>query len=158
MEDAAIVFAAKYLIALMALALAAYGLLSPRAGRARFALEALGALALAYALARLAGLLLHHEQPFATFHFEPLIPHAVDNSFPSDHAALAGAMAGVASLYNRGFGILMWLFAVGVAAGRMLAGLHYPEDVIAGLMLGGLAAVLASLAVHYSFSAFHHTK
>jgi undecaprenyl-diphosphatase len=155
--DAVIVFCAKYLLALCALALLAYGFLSPRVNRTQFLLQAALALALAYALARLAGFLFSHEQPFAALHFTPLIPHDIDNSFPSDHAALAGALAGVASLYNRTLGSLLWVLAVAVAAGRMLAGLHYPIDVVAGLVLGGLAAAVAGWAVHKYFSAAQHT-
>ena len=142
----------------MPLALAAYWFLSPRVNRAEFLLAALAALPLAYALTRLAGLLYSHEQPFAAGAFAPLIPHEIDNSFPSDHAALAGAMAGVAGFYNRSLGMLMWAVAVLVALGRMFAGLHYPVDIAAGLILGGLCAVASFYCVHSYFSARLHTN
>ncbi|HEY4502111.1 MAG TPA: phosphatase PAP2 family protein [Candidatus Paceibacterota bacterium] len=157
MADFIIIFCAKYLLYISALALGVYWLRSPRINRLEFAAAAAAALALAYALARLAGLFFSHYQPFATQGFDPLIPHAVDNSFPSDHAALAGALAGVASLYNRGLGVLLWILAVAVAAGRMLAGLHYPVDVIVGLVLGGIAAAAAYWSIHLYFSTRSHT-
>jgi undecaprenyl-diphosphatase len=155
--DTLIVFCAKYLLFVMAIALAGYWALSPRANRAELALSAIAALALAYGLARLAGLFFSHAQPFSVYGYEPLIPHAVDNSFPSDHSAAAGVLAGVASLYNRGLGILMWVLALAVAAGRVLSGLHYPVDGVAGLVLGGLAATAAYWCVHLYFSARSHT-
>jgi undecaprenyl-diphosphatase len=155
--DTVIIFCAKYLLFAIAIALCAYWLLSPRANRTELALAAVAALALTYAMARLAGLFFHHQQPFAQFDYAPLIPHAVDNSFPSDHSAIAGAMAGIASLYNRGLGILLWVLAVAVAAGRVLSGLHYPVDAVTGLVLGGLSAAAAYWCVHLYFSARTHT-
>jgi undecaprenyl-diphosphatase len=158
MPDFLIIVFAKYLIYVMALALAAYWLLTPRSSKVELALVTLAALPLAFALARIAGLFYSHNQPFATLHFAPLIPHAVDNAFPSDHSALAGALAGVASLYNRALGILMWVLAIAVAVGRVLAGLHYPVDATAGLVLGGLAAAIAFYCIHRYFSAGAHTN
>ncbi len=155
--DTLIVFCAKHLLLVMAIGLAAYWFSSPRVGKVELALAALVALPLAYGLARLVGMLFSHQQPFAQFSFEPLIPHEVDNSFPSDHSAAAGALAGLASLYNRMLGILLWVLAVAVAAGRVLSGLHYPVDAIVGLVLGGLCAAFAYWCVHLYFSARAHT-
>ncbi len=157
MADFLIIFCAKYLLYIMVLALGVYWLRSPRVDRLQFAATVAAALALAYGVVRVAGLFFSHYQPFAMQGFDPLIPHEVDNSFPSDHAALAGALAAIAGLYNRGFGMLMWVLAIAVAAGRMLAGLHYPVDVVTGLMLGGLAAAAAYWCVHLYFSARSHT-
>lgn len=157
MLDMVIVFAGKYLVYLMVFAVAVYALLSPRVHKLQFAAAALAGMALAYALARLAGVFFSHEQPFAAFGYMPLIAHEVDNSFPSDHAALAGVLAGLVGLYNRGLGLLLWVLAVGVGAGRMLAGLHYPLDIIVGLVLGGLCAAGAHTLVHLYFSTRTHT-
>jgi undecaprenyl-diphosphatase len=157
MVDFLIIFCAKYLLYICALALVVYGLRSPRVNRLEFAATVAVALALAYGAARIAGLFFSHIQPFAAEGFAPLIAHEVDNSFPSDHSALAGALAGVASVYNRGLGILLWILAAAVAAGRMLAGLHYPVDVIAGLLVGGVSAAAAFYAIHLYFSARSHT-
>jgi undecaprenyl-diphosphatase len=157
MTDFLIVFCGKYLLYLIALALFVYWLRSPRVNRLQFTVAAAAALALAYALARIAGLFFSHYQPFALQGFDPLLPHEVDNSFPSDHAALGGAMAGIAGLYNRGLGLLLWVLAVAVAGGRMLAGLHYPADVAVGLVLGGISAAIAYWSVHFYFSARSHT-
>jgi len=148
MADTLIILCAKYLLYISILALAVYWALSPRAVKIELALVALVALPLAYGLARLAGLFFSHPQPFSVYGYEPLIAHEVDNSFPSDHSAAAGALAAAAGFYNRYLGILLWVLAVAVGAGRMLAGLHYPVDVVAGLVFGGLSAAVAYSAVH----------
>jgi undecaprenyl-diphosphatase len=41
------------------------------------------------------GALLPEPRPFISFHFQPLISHSADASFPSDHAAISFAIAGV---------------------------------------------------------------
>jgi len=41
------------------------------------------------------GALLPEPRPFISFHFQPLITHSADASFPSDHAAMSFAIAGV---------------------------------------------------------------
>lgn len=158
MVDTLIVFLGTYLIFVMIVATAVYGFSSPKVRWLEYGASILGALALGYILARVGGLFFYHEQPYHVLDYTPLIAHEIDNAFPSDHAVVAGVLAGIASLYNRGFGLLMWLLALGVAAGRMLAGIHYPADVIAGLILGGVCAAAAHTLVHLYFSRSLHTE
>ncbi|WP_436536062.1 phosphatase PAP2 family protein [Actinoplanes sp. HUAS TT8] len=62
-------------------------------------------------------------------------------SFPSDHAAIAGALAtGVVLLVPRLASVAVPVALV-VALARVLAGVHYPHDVLAGLGLGVAIAV-----------------
>ena len=98
---------------------------------------------LAYLLARLMGLFYSHEQPFAVYGFEPLIPHAIDNSFPSDHVALGGAIATSVLFLHRRLGLLVWLLVVSVGLLRVVAGLHYPLDIVGGVCAGILAGMAA---------------
>jgi membrane-associated phospholipid phosphatase len=69
-------------------------------------------------------------------------PEYGDWSFPSNHATVAGAAAVALawSVARLGF------FAVGVAlfaaASRVVVGVHYPHDVIAGLFLGAMVALV----------------
>lgn len=150
--DAVIIFCAEYLAYFVALCAVACGALSPRVNRWEFAATLAVALPLAYGLARLAGLLYAHPQPFALEGYEPLIPHEINNAFPSDHAAVSAAFASLAWFYNRGLGIALWILAFFVGAGRVLAGLHYPFDVVVGFLLGGVAVAAAHYSVHFYFS------
>ncbi|MDB5225743.1 MAG: bcrC [Candidatus Adlerbacteria bacterium] len=157
MYEILVIFCAQYLPAAALLACAAYWLWAPRAVKVELALAALVALPLAYAVARLAGLFFSHEQPFAAYGYEPLVPHEVDNSFPSDHAAALGALAALAFFFNRWLSAFLLLCAALVGLARVLIGFHYPLDVVAGLLLGVASAAVAYAAVHSYFSARPHT-
>lgn len=132
--DTLIVFGAEFLIVPVVLTGVAAALWRAEGRRRMFLLLAV-ALPLGYMLARLAGFLYSHPQPFAVEGFEPLIPHAVDNAFPSDHTLLSGIFASVAFLADRRVGLLLWVLTIFIGAARVLAGLHYPADIAASVVL-----------------------
>ena len=147
MSEALIIIGAKYLIAVSALALLAYWFVLPREKKKELAVLAAIALPLAYALARIAGLLYSHSQPFVEWGVEPLVPHEVDNAFPSDHMALAAAIATIAFFYNRWLGAGLGVVGLSIGLARMFAGLHYPVDVVVGVALGVAAACSVALVM-----------
>lgn len=151
MLDQLIIFCAKYLVVAPlggVLALAqARGLATAK----KIALEALLALPLAYLCARVVGLLFYHEQPFAVWHFIPLVPHEVNNSFPSDHMLFSSVLATIAYVRHRTLGLSLWFFAGVVGIARVAAGLHYPIDLVA-------AALIAIAAVYAARALLAHTK
>lgn len=67
--------------------------------------------------------------------------HAVDPGFPSDHATAAIAIAVAILLRKRAWGIAMLIAALVVSVGRVALGVHYPSDVLAGVLLGTAAAL-----------------
>ncbi len=74
-------------------------------------------------------------RPFEELAFEPLIGHGKGKSFPSRHTASA-FIIGMACLYvSWWLGALALLLALGVGVTRILAGLHYPRDVLAGMVI-----------------------
>lgn len=142
-----IVFGAKYLVAIVMLG-GAVTLSFAGEHRRRLTYLLAIALPLGYALARLAGLFFVHSQPFAVEGFAPLVPHDVDNAFPSDHTLIAGVFASVAFLGNPLAGLVLWAFALLVGLARMLAGLHYGVDVLAAAVLAVAAVWVARLVLN----------
>jgi membrane-associated phospholipid phosphatase len=71
-------------------------------------------------------------------------PPVGDWAFPSNHATIAGAAAAGLLLARPRPTRATWLvvpLAVMAAALRVVTGVHYPHDVLAGLLLGAAIAV-----------------
>src|SRR4029078_11949154 len=85
----------------------------------------------------------YHARPFADHPKQTLllVHHGADNSFPSDHAGLAFAVAFAVLVFHRRLGIVLFAVAVGVGLDRIFVGVHYPIDVLTRV-LGGLGAAL----------------
>lgn len=65
-----------------------------------------------------------------------------DPSFPSDHATVAFAIAISVFLRSRRLGAVAVAMAALVALSRVVVGTHYPSDVVAGAVIGTLAALV----------------
>lgn len=86
------------------------------------------------------------ERPFVAY------PELVKNlnltvdltSFPSRHAMAVFAMAGsiwLADLWHfRNWGIFLFIVAFLISVSRIAAGVHYPTDIIGGMIIGVLSA------------------
>lgn len=83
----------------------------------------------------------------AHHHLTVILSCAHDYSFPSDHASIAGGFAMGLLIFSRRWGALAWLLALFLAFARVYAGVHYPADVIAGLLLGSVIAVVVWLVL-----------
>jgi undecaprenyl-diphosphatase len=70
-----------------------------------------------------------------------LISHAADVGFPSDHATGAGAIAAALFFVSWRLGLLTALIAALIAFSRVYVGVHFPQDVLAGLALGAVVAI-----------------
>lgn len=74
-------------------------------------------------------------------HILVLAHHSADYSFPSDHAVMAGAVAGGLFLVNRRLGLIAGLAALLMAFARVYIGAHWPGDVEVGLVLGAVVTI-----------------
>jgi membrane-associated phospholipid phosphatase len=99
-----------------------------------------------------AGRFWYHNRPFVDHPHQTvlLVHHGANNSFPSDHATVAFAVAFAVLFFYRRLGVLLVIGAVAVAISRILVGVHYPIDVIASAFIGlGAAALIATLGRPY---------
>jgi undecaprenyl-diphosphatase len=81
------------------------------------------------------------DRPFAVHDVNLLLPHIESNSFPSDHASAAFAIAIIFYLFSRKMGFPYIGFAALVSFSRIWTGKHYPTDVLAGMLLGIILSI-----------------
>jgi undecaprenyl-diphosphatase len=74
-------------------------------------------------------------------------PAPGDWSFPSNHAAIAAAAAVALLFVSRRLGAVAVVAACAMAVSRVWVGAHYPHDVLAGVVVGAVAALLAMSAL-----------
>ncbi|HEY3531100.1 MAG TPA: phosphatase PAP2 family protein [Nocardioides sp.] len=92
-------------------------------------------------LVKLAGAIHDDPRPFVVDpSLHPWFSHPADNGFPSDHTAVGCVTAFLVLFHRRlaGLGVLALAILVGVA--RVIAHVHHVEDIVAGILIGLVAA------------------
>lgn len=74
-----------------------------------------------------------------------LIANPTDYSFPSGHAMSSFAAAMGICMWNRRAGIIALMGAAVMAATRLYFYVHYPTDILAGMLIGTVLGMLAYL-------------
>jgi undecaprenyl-diphosphatase len=137
---------AKYGIVLLAIALVAGWWISRRSASTRgvtTSVWGIFAALIALAIAQPISHAVNEKRPFVAIPSAlTLIHHSTDAGFPSDHSTAAGAAAAVLVFVSWRLGLVAWVLALLVAFSRVYVGVHYPQDVLAGLALGAAVACL----------------
>jgi undecaprenyl-diphosphatase len=148
MTDSVFIFCSKYLFIFLFLIAGAFFLKQPRKVQIEMVIFGLSIALLSYIFALVAGLIYFDPRPFVEGHFKPLIDHDTENGFPSDHVLLTSCVACVIFLFNKTWGILLWLITVLIAIARVYVGVHHPVDVVAS----GLITILVTLIFYRLYS------
>lgn len=101
-------------------------------------------LPIAFIIAKIASTLYFDPRPFVTHHFTPLISHAANNGFPSDHSLISFAIASIVFVFNKKLGLLLFVLGLLVGFSRVYAGIHSPIDIIGSLAI----SVIVSYSVY----------
>jgi len=89
---------------------------------------------------KLLNVLFYRPRPFATHTIHLLFYRPSDSSFPSNATAVGFSMATAVWLHNRRAGAVMYVLASLLGLSRIIGGVHYPSDVLAGALVGIAAA------------------
>jgi len=150
--DWLIIFCAKYLVYIVALLAVLALIVVPKSSKWRLILTVIVSGIIAYALAKIASSLYYDPRPFVTEHIKPLIDHAADNGFPSDHALFTGVLTAVIFFFSRK---IAWVMAAGtilVGIARVLAHVHSPIQIIAAWIIGIIGALIGYFLVRFFFN------
>jgi len=72
------------------------------------------------------------------------------SSLPSTHTAVAFALATAVTLHQKSLGVMLFTIAALFSIGRVLANVHYPLDIILGMLIGVLTSVIFN-QIHVKF-------
>lgn len=91
-------------------------------------------------------------RPFIEFpDIIPLFLHGGNDSFPSGHATLFAALGVAIYLHHRKVGAVFIFLAFCIAVARVIAGVHFPVDIVVGWALGSITSYLV-----YRYLRQHH--
>ncbi|MFN2627686.1 MAG: phosphatase PAP2 family protein [Gaiellaceae bacterium] len=82
----------------------------------------------------------------------PLVHGPHDGSFPSGHTSTSFACATILAVALPRLAPLWYLIALAIGFSRIYVGVHYPLDVVGGVILGTATALLLLAAVHWRSS------
>lgn len=83
----------------------------------------------------------HIERPFMKLDIIPLV-FEKGYSFPSVHTSIFFALAFATYFLNKKMGIFIYIIAMMVGFSRMIIGVHYPIDILGGMVLGILVGFI----------------
>lgn len=98
--------------------------------------------------------LFHRARPFESIDtIQLLIPSPLTTSFPSGHTSTSIAFAILFSWLfwkqNRFFVGIVWILALGISFSRFYLQVHYPSDILVGVVLGGVSAWAVMVLAKY---------
>jgi len=140
------IFCAEFLIWFLPILLVLFYFLSnsqQRLNYRRYFFKAFAIIILAWLINQLIGLIYFRPRPYVTYPFiyQLVITHS-NKSFPSNHATMAFVLAFVIMLIDKKLSILFFIFAILIGLGRIFGGVHYPSDILGGLLVALLSTWL----------------
>lgn len=91
---------------------------------------------------------LRRQRPYRRLQLNPIIDASDKFSFPSGHTAGAFLFATLTSVVVPGSAPLVYCWAAAIGLSRVALGVHYPTDIVAGMVLGtgfGFAMVMTGV-------------
>jgi undecaprenyl-diphosphatase len=145
-----IIFGAEYLYLVIIAIAVIYFFTQPRLRQKNIAIFCLFALPLIYIGLKISASLYFNPRPFVVGHFVPLVAHASDNGFPSDHALLTSAISSVIFFFNKKISAGLWLLTILVGISRVMAGLHHSIDIVGAVAISIIASVMVDYGLIHS--------
>ena len=143
--DSLIIFFAKYLLYFVAFIFGLFIFQSWRKGNISklysYGMAVLTAIVARFGLASLIRFFFHRPRPFLVFN----ISHLINNneySFPSGHTIFLFALATATYFFNKRLAYFLYISGILIGLARVAAGVHYPSDIVGGIVLGVFTGII----------------
>jgi undecaprenyl-diphosphatase len=144
--DGAIVFLASYFAYILIVVFLAFVFFSQYSKSEKlqvFFIAGISTLIARFGITEFIRFFYHRPRPFSTFDNVQQLLTSNEWSFPSGHATFFFALSTAVYLYNKKWGTWFFVATILMTVSRVIAGIHYPSDVIGGALIG--------MAVAYAF-------
>ena len=152
--DLIIVFLAHYLLYLLVFAAIAM-IFFERDYKRRYYFVSLAALSVILSsgiLVSTINYIFYNPRPFVALEgIKALVSHPANSSFPSGHMMFIVPIALSIFYLNKRMGIWFLSAAALMGAARIMAGVHWPLDILAGIFLGALSFYIAKALLNLSW-------
>lgn len=149
MIDTLIIFGAQKLFLLSPIVAAYFFYRASREKKIEMAIFAFFSLPLSFIFSIAARSLYFNPLPFVVKGLEPLITHAPNNGFPSDHVLLLASIASVFSFFHKKAALALWIIAIIVGFSRVYAGIHHFVDIVGSALITLLSAFIVEAVLRW---------
>lgn len=141
--DQLMIFGAVYLIWITAFLAVTFGIFGSNKEKKALLLSVSGVI-IAWILIFIIRLFIFEPRPFVTLSLIPLISESAKSAaFPSMHTTFMAVVAFTYFFVKSKWAPIFMFFLVWVALARIYAGVHYPFDILGGLLVGSIAVYLS---------------
>ncbi|MDP2664474.1 MAG: phosphatase PAP2 family protein [bacterium] len=151
--DAVVVFLASYLAYVLIIVFLAFVFFSHYQRREKLQIlfvAGASAIIARFGIAELIRLFYQRPRPFSALDNVQQLLTSNEWSFPSGHATFFFALATAVYLYNKKLGIWFFVATILITVSRVIAGIHYPSDIIGGAVIGIAVAYTVFYLTRYS--------
>ncbi len=136
--DWIVVFIAHYFIYLLIAGLALYYLSKIEQKKSKLIIlsSIISGLAARFVFVEIIRRVYYRPRPFTAYNVTELWPKGAEASFPSGHTAALVAIGMSIYFYNKKLGIAIIILGIIVGLARVIAGVHYPGDILGGIVVG----------------------